>query len=74
MTGGAEPEQIPVARVTAGFFRLFRAPLLNGRTFTASEDRPGGPPVAVLSHALWTPRTRNWPSPSPSLVVMRPAV
>ena len=62
LTEGSEPEQIPVARVTAGFFRLFRAPVLSGRTFSASEDRPGGPLVAVLSHALWTRRFQNDPA------------
>src|SRR2546430_4649067 len=62
LTDGSKPEQIPVARVTAEFFRLFRAQVLNGRTFAASEDRPGEPLVAVLSHALWTRRFQNDPS------------
>src|SRR5438132_3219633 len=62
LTEGSEPEQIPVARVTAEFFRLFRVQVLNGRTFAASEDRPGGPLVAVLSHALWTRRFQNDPT------------
>src|SRR5262249_14202223 len=62
LTEGTEPEQIPIARVTAGFFHLFRARVLSGRTFAASEDRPGGPPVAVLSHALWTRRFHNDPA------------
>lgn len=62
LTEGTEPEQIPVARVTAEFFRLFRAQVLNGRSFTASEDRPGGPPVAVLSYALWTRQFQNDPT------------
>jgi predicted permease len=62
LTEGSEPEQIPVARVTAEFFQLFRAQILSGRTFTASEDRPGGPLVAVLSHALWTRRFQNDPA------------
>src|SRR5258708_5108652 len=62
LTEGSEPEQIPVARVTADFFRLFRAPVLSGRTFTVSDDRPGGPLVAVLSHALWTRRFQNDPT------------
>ena len=56
LTGGEAPEQIPVARVTAEFFRLFRAPLAHGRTFSADEDRPGGRRVALLSHGLWTRR------------------
>ena len=62
LTEGSEPEQIPVARVTAEFFRLFRAQVLNGRTFTALEDRPGGPPIAVLSHAFWTRRFQSDPT------------
>jgi putative ABC transport system permease protein len=62
LTEGSEPEQIPVARVTAEFFRLFRAQVLNGRTFSASEDRPDGPRVALLSHALWTRRFQNDPT------------
>jgi len=62
LTEGAEPEQIPVARVSAAFFDLFRAPVLNGRTFNAPEDRPGGPSVAVLSHALWTRRFQSDPA------------
>src|SRR5437588_669322 len=62
LTDGSKPAQIPVARVTAEFFRLFRAQVLNGRTFAASEDRPGGPLVAVLSHALWTRRFQNDPT------------
>jgi len=56
LTGRASPEQIPVARVTREFFQLFRAPVLAGRTFTALEDRPGGPHVAILSHELWARR------------------
>jgi len=47
LTEGTEPEQIPVARVSAEFFHLFRAPVLNGRTFNASEVRIGR--VARLS-------------------------
>ena len=62
LTEGPDPEQIPVARVSAEFFHLFRAPVANGRTFNASEDRPGGPHVAVLSHALWTRRFQSDPA------------
>jgi predicted permease len=56
LTGGTEAEHIPIARVTAEFFRLFRAPLLHGRAFTADEDRPNGRLVAILSHGLWSRR------------------
>ena len=56
LTGSAGPEQIAVARVTAGFFRLFQAPIVNGRAFLESEDRPGAARVAVLSDSLWARR------------------
>ncbi|MCJ7626900.1 MAG: ADOP family duplicated permease [Longimicrobiales bacterium] len=41
-------------RIGSGYFRaLGIAPQL-GREFEATEDVPGGPPVAILSHDLWT--------------------
>ena len=54
LTGGDRPEQIKGSHVSAGYFRVFGAGLAIGRAFTPEEDRPGGPHVAVLSHALWT--------------------
>jgi predicted permease len=33
-----------------------------GRAFTAEEDRPGGPRVAVLGHAVWTARLGSDPT------------
>jgi putative ABC transport system permease protein len=55
-TGDATRE-MPVAAVTAGFFRFFNAPPAIGRYFTAAEDRaPEGAAVAVLSDDAW--RTR----------------
>ena len=56
LTGDRDPELAPLARVSAPFFRLFHAPILVGRTFTADEDRPNGPPVAMLSHSMWIRR------------------
>jgi predicted permease len=53
LTNGSYPEQIPVARVTASFFRLFGAQAIKGRTFTEEEDRPGSASVTVLSRELW---------------------
>ena len=54
LTGGDRPEQIKGLHVSAGYFRVFGAPLTVGRTFAPAEDRPGGPRVAVISHSLWT--------------------
>lgn len=56
LTGGAEPEQVQGIHVTADYFRLFGAPILAGRTFTAAEDSPHGGQVVVLSYGLWKRR------------------
>jgi putative ABC transport system permease protein len=56
LTGGAYPEQVKAIRVSAGYFRLFGAPMAQGRPFTTDEDRPNGPHMAVLSQALWKHR------------------
>jgi predicted permease len=61
-TGGAFPEQLRSARVSADFFKLFGAPVRLGRTFSADEDRPGGPLAVVLSHQVWTRRFNSDPS------------
>jgi predicted permease len=45
-------------RVSAGFFRTLGVSPLIGREFEGSEDRPGGPAVAILSHEIWR-RTFN---------------
>ena len=42
------------SRVSANYFRVLGILPFMGREFNADEDRPGGPPVAILSHALWT--------------------
>jgi putative ABC transport system permease protein len=54
--GGAQPERLPVAYVTANLFPLLEVKPLLGRVFTDSEDVKDGPLVAVISEKLW--RTR----------------
>ncbi|AHG93097.1 permease (plasmid) [Gemmatirosa kalamazoonensis] len=54
---GADAQEMPVAAVSASFFRFYDARPTLGRFFTAREDTvPAGAPVAVLGHAFW--RTR----------------
>jgi putative ABC transport system permease protein len=53
---GDHPVQIHGIHVTAGYFHLFGAPVILGRTFTLEEDSPNGPKVAVLSYGLWQRR------------------
>jgi len=56
LTGGGDAEQIPAGQVSADFFRLFGAPVIAGRTFSADEDRPNGGHVVVLSDGFWKRR------------------
>jgi predicted permease len=55
-TGNQVPEQLNSGNVTEAFFRLWGARTMLGRTFSAEEDRPNGPRVAVLSHGWWMRR------------------
>jgi len=55
-TSGPEPERLEGRRVMPRFFDVFRMTPLVGRTFTADEDRFGGPTAVVISEALWTRR------------------
>ena len=56
LSGGDRPEQIKGIHVSEGYFRVFGATAEAGRTFSAREDAPGGPRVAVIKHKLWTTR------------------
>jgi predicted permease len=53
LTGGAEPELLRGARVSAGFFEAVGAGPILGRTFTPEEDVENHAPVVVISHDLW---------------------
>lgn len=53
LTGGDRPEQLHGVTASAGYFPVFGVPMQMGRPFTAEEDRPGGPKLAVISYGLW---------------------
>jgi putative ABC transport system permease protein len=55
LTGG-RPEQVHGIHVTEGYFRVYGAPVLLGRTFTPQEDSPHGGKVVLLSYGLWQRR------------------
>jgi predicted permease len=50
---GEHPEQVHGIHVSEGYFRLFGAPVILGRTFTKQEDSPNGGKVVVISYGLW---------------------
>jgi putative ABC transport system permease protein len=56
LTGVGEAERIVTGQVSADLFSVLRVNALHGRVFTNEEDKPGGPPVVVLSYPLWQRR------------------
>jgi putative ABC transport system permease protein len=54
LTQGPERRVLETARVSAQYFHVLGAPLAFGRSFSATEDSPAGPPVAVISYQAWT--------------------
>jgi predicted permease len=61
------------SRVSAGYFAVLGVQPLIGRTFTLDEDRVGGPPVAVLSHRLWSRLFGNDPAVVGRAIMVRGA-
>src|ERR1051325_5358021 len=56
LTGRGDPENLQGIRVTSNFFPTLGVEPLLGRTFTADDDRQGGPNVVILSHTFWQKR------------------
>src|SRR5262245_52738684 len=56
LTGSAEPERLDGQRVSASYFRMLGMPPALGRDFDSSDDRPGGPKVAIITDNLWRRR------------------
>jgi putative ABC transport system permease protein len=56
LSGRGEPEKIDLSAVTANFFPLLGVTPALGRQFSAEEEVPNGPKVALLSHPLWQRR------------------
>jgi predicted permease len=54
--GTGEPEQVGGQQASANFLPMIGVQPIRGRSFTAEEDRDGGPPVAMISQRLWERR------------------
>jgi len=59
---GDRPEQAKALRASQGYFRVFGVAPMVGRAFSAEEDAPNGPAVAVVSYNLWQSRLGGDPS------------
>src|SRR5262249_38806066 len=56
VTGDGPPVRVDGGRVSWNFFDALGAKPMRGRTFTADEDAPGAPRVAVIGEGLWQGR------------------
>ncbi len=62
LTEGDKPEQLRYSQVSAAYFRLFGAPIVQGRAFSPDEDRPNGGKVALISSGLLARRLGGDPN------------
>ena len=53
LTQSGDAEQVQWAVVTANLFDVLGVAPAFGRSFQAREDRPGTPPIAIITYALW---------------------
>jgi putative ABC transport system permease protein len=56
LIGRNEPERLQGAAVMAEYLNTLGVKPIIGRGFTAEEDQPGGPAVAILGYGLWQRR------------------
>ena len=73
---GAEPEAVPRAGVTPGFFSVLGVQPVLGRAILPEDDKPatfneGRGTVAIISHGLWKRRFGSDPSIIGKRVVMK---
>jgi putative ABC transport system permease protein len=70
LMGDGQAERVSGARASSGIFGVFGVQPALGRGFLVEEDRPGAPPVAVISHDLWVRRFRADPSAIGQAIVL----
>jgi predicted permease len=62
LTESGEPEVVAAAITTYSYFTTLGVQFSHGRSYSADEDKPDAPRVAVISHRLWTRRYGGDPS------------
>jgi predicted permease len=53
LTGRDQPQRVDVVRTQSSLLTMLGAKAMLGRTLLPEEDRPGKPPVAILSNRAW---------------------
>jgi putative ABC transport system permease protein len=56
LMGTEGPERVLAGVASANYFSVLGTQPAVGRFFSAEEEKPGGPPVVILSHRLWQQR------------------
>src|SRR5262249_33457667 len=59
--GGGQPDDVQGELVSGTYFDVLGLRPAAGRLIMPEDDRPGGPPVVVLAHGLWTRRFASDP-------------
>jgi len=62
LTGRGDPEQVIAVHASASLLPTLGLDPVLGRNFSASEDRPGGGQVTLLSYRMWQDRFNRDPS------------
>jgi putative ABC transport system permease protein len=62
VSGAGDPERVPAALASQEFLPALGIKPIVGRNFLPEEDRPGGPPAALISHAFWQRRFHSDPT------------
>ncbi|HEY9282770.1 MAG TPA: ABC transporter permease [Pyrinomonadaceae bacterium] len=70
LTGGAQPERVRGAFVTANFFEVFNLTPSTGRTFSRGEDQPGAERVVVVNEGFRRRRLNSAPDPAGQKLVL----
>lgn len=69
VSGGATPETVGAARLTAGVFKTLGVPPILGRVFTPQEE-DAHQPLAVIGYPLWLSRYHGDPGVLGSSIVL----
>ena len=59
---GREPDRFQGVYISWDIFRAIGERPLLGRDFTPEDDKPGAPPVVIISHSMWQSRYASDPS------------
>jgi len=62
VSGAGDPERVSAALASKEFLPALGIKPIVGRNFLPEEDRPGGPPAVLISHALWQRRFHSDPA------------